>query len=401
MGALQQSIQWLRIFSEAKDRIDAGDFAGAMPLLEQALPISEELDVALKPDFRLAQTLERMAYANHKQGLLTEAEPLYRRALELADRYLLEAAIRKPIYENLGKLLSETGREDEAQALLAGCPIEEPEAAVAVCQIESIEQSMMRTLSNLAFFQRAHVQRVLSVMYDLIEHTENCFGTLSNEFADSVVRVFQCQSANTETKALPILQKALVARLSVGGTDKELASLGMDLAMFDQSDTLSTALLAKYRNPERFDDPINLSNSIRATIAAVAGEAVAPSPMVESVNAMSIEEADKIISDWLASQPAPVMTPPPMTKELRNRRLLPLMEKALALVQELEAEDPYPLGIVCVLSEKSRLHREMGEIAQALHCLELKIQVIAGSWGEAHEMMFDARKQFKELQQKK
>lgn len=63
-----------------------GDYAGAQPLYERALALSER---ALGPDHRhVAQSLNNLAGLYRLQGRYGEAEPLYQRALALCERVL-------------------------------------------------------------------------------------------------------------------------------------------------------------------------------------------------------------------------------------------------------------------------------------------------------------------------
>ncbi len=50
--------------------------------------------------------------------------------------------------------------------------------------VPSNEASMVQTLNTLAFMNRESAQVVLSLMQEIGEHTEFCYGTLSQEFME-------------------------------------------------------------------------------------------------------------------------------------------------------------------------------------------------------------------------
>jgi tetratricopeptide (TPR) repeat protein len=433
-GPLQLSIKWLRLFAEGRELLDAGDHDGALAVLESALAVIEAVDAMSKdenPDNRVAETLERIAFVYQQKGLLTKAEPLYRRAMEIAHTHILGVHLRMAIHQNLAKLLTDTGREEEGKVLLGRYPLaagvgvvsENPltggdgieaavdafaEAAVAYAEASiptaieqpSLEGSMMMSLNTLAFMNQESTQMVLSLMKEFVEHAELCYGTLSNEFSEAAERIARGYThALDVSTALSFLQKAFLAKLSIVGDDKEIASLGMDLAMCDKESALSKALVAKYHRAEQFDDPLTLANSIMSKIAAAQGEVAEPLPIAVAAKTVDVEEAEKIIEEWRQAQAFTIKAPSHMTRDEQCRHLLPLAEKAVALAQEVEANDAHPLSTICLLSDKSKVHKELGDNAQALKCKEMELAVIASHWGEGHQLMVEAHMQYTKLQQ--
>lgn len=433
---LQLSIKWIKLLADGKERIAAGDFVGALPVLESALAAIEAVDAFSNPespDIRVADTLERIAFAYQQQGSLDKAEPLYRRAMEIANTHILGVHLRTAIYQNLAKLLNDTGRAEEGKALLAKYPLEggaeetviDPiaegkgieaaidafaEAAVAIAEesaakskvyvMPSNEVSIVQTLNILAFMNGESAQRVLSFMQEIVEHTEFCYGTLSQEFTEVAEKLARGYMHTFDmSSALPYLQKALFAKMSVGVDDSEIESLSVDLAMCNRESALSKALIAKYHRPAKFDDPLTLAASIMSKIAAAQGEVAKPLPTIAAAQAVGDEEAEKTIEEWRAEQALAVKAPAFMTMEEKCRQLLPLAEKAVALAREVEANDSHPFSLVCLLSEKVKLHQELGEKAEALKVKQQELEVITKHWGEGHQLTVEAYLAFTKMQQ--
>jgi Flp pilus assembly protein TadD len=86
---------------KAQAAIEAGDFTGAVPLLERA--------VGDEPENADAWNL--LGYAKRKTGDVAAAEQAYGRALDLDDEHT-------GALEYLGELYVQTGRTEEARALL-------------------------------------------------------------------------------------------------------------------------------------------------------------------------------------------------------------------------------------------------------------------------------------------
>lgn len=435
-GSLKLSIKWLRMFAEGKELVDAGRYDEALPVLENALAVIEVVDEMLNaenPDNRVAENLERIAFVYQQQGYLIKAEPLYRRAMEIANTHVLGVHLRMAIYQNLAKLLIDTGREDEGQALLARYPLEGgvgevarnpfaegdgieaavdafADAAVAFAEssvanskaivIPSLDGSMLMSLNTLAFMYRDTAPKVLSLMGEILDHIEFCYGTLSNEFAEGAQKIANGYVSTCDVSdAQPYLHRALLAKLSAGGDDNEIARLAVDLAMCDRESDLSKALVAKYHRPARFDDPLTLAKSIMSKIAGAQGVAAEPLPTAVAANSVDGEEAEKTIEEWRQSQANTIKPPAFMNQEDRYRQFLPLAERAVALAQEVEADDSHPFSTVCLLSDKSKLHLELGEKTQALKCKKLELDTISSHWGEGHAMTVEAHIAFTQMQE--
>ena len=404
---MQQAVQWQSLFDDGCALIGKGDFAAALLVLVKALAVMEELDAAeVKapdrnfPDRRVADTLERIAYAYQAQGLLAEAEPLYRRALEIGNNYMLGFFVRQAASQNLAKLLLATDRADEAQLLLARYPLQAAQAPLQIASMALIEMGLLRTLSVMGKMAAGASPETITIVGELLEHVETCYGTASSQYAEAAEKVGCLYTTMNMANARMLFEKAILARLSVGSKDQDMRALAGNFAMCDRSCALSQALLTKYSGGQlNHDHPITLANSIRMKIAAAKGED--PPAMVDPASTLSSGEAEKVIADWRQARSSEIKAAASLTREQKLKRLHPLVERALALAQESEAGASHPLSTICILSEKSKLYEELGDIDQAIKCLEQKMQIIASHWGESHELMVGTHMTHSKLLQKK
>ena len=100
-------------------RGDLGQDAAARQLLERALAIYEQ---TLQPDHRqLVRTLAELADLHSSHGRYAEAEPLYRRLIELRNQ---GSGLRRmgPGVRQLDRFLRATGRNAEAGRVEASKP---------------------------------------------------------------------------------------------------------------------------------------------------------------------------------------------------------------------------------------------------------------------------------------
>lgn len=95
-----------------------GAYAKAEPLYQRALAIAEKVLGSEHPD--VAISLNNLAELYHTQGLYAQAEPLHRRALAIVEKVLgLEHPDVAIILGNYAALFRKIGRESEAEAMEA------------------------------------------------------------------------------------------------------------------------------------------------------------------------------------------------------------------------------------------------------------------------------------------
>lgn len=397
-GSLKLALQWKELFAEAKQQIDSGDFAGSLSTLEKAQGVIESLAAAEntgRPELRLAETFERMAYAYHQQGILTDAERLYRSALEIANAHMISFFVKEAISQNLARLFIETGREAEGQALLQRYPVRDEKPALEVELSQQLVQGLLLSVSNLVFFAGDKAAQVSSLMGELVDYCENAYGSDSDLFAEAAKKQGNLQMRMETSSADVWFKRSLLAKLNSGCANEDIVPIAVDVALSERNSTLGKALTVKY--PDRNEHSIhNIANSVAQKISAQLG-ATAPSSTVSSSTtpSMSVAEAEQVIEDWRKSQPAIVGIL--MSEAERYKELLVLIDKALFLVEEVERNESHPLSTISILSQKSRLLQKLGDIAAAKACKEKELQVISSHWGEGHIMMIEAYEEYLKL----
>lgn len=201
---LRLAIAWKQQFAQGTQLIEDGDLEGALPVLKQALATIEQFDSIAgeeRRDSRIAETMERLGYICHKQGMLKEAEALYREALDIIALYILGFATREKISQNLAQLLIETGREDEGQKLLAKFP--QPDEVPVACFVASHEYQFMSWLSLQAKMMNGSGEAA-SLMAKFANVAKRSFGTKSSEWQAITEKYGYTGGAETDP-AIPLL----------------------------------------------------------------------------------------------------------------------------------------------------------------------------------------------------
>ena len=108
---------WEQYTSAGTTAYQRGDYREAIKQYEEALKEAEKFGEA---DLRYATTLNNLAYSYDAQRRYTEAEPLYRRALEIRRKTLdpWHPKLAESL-ENYAALLRDTGRSAEAAKMEA------------------------------------------------------------------------------------------------------------------------------------------------------------------------------------------------------------------------------------------------------------------------------------------
>lgn len=203
---LKLAIEWKKLFAQGERLIEAGDLDGALPVLKQALATIEHFDAIAKEDrrdSRIAETMERIGYVCHKQGMLKEAEALYREALEILKHYMLGFFTREKISQNLAQLLIETGREDEGQKLLAQFP--QREEAPAACLVVPYEEQFLSWLSLQAKMMNGSAEAA-SLMAKFANVAKRSFGSKSPEW-QAITEKYGYSGGDEADPAISLLSK--------------------------------------------------------------------------------------------------------------------------------------------------------------------------------------------------
>lgn len=391
---LQMAVDWQSLFESGKELIDAGDYAAAVPVLKEALAKIESLDEVqekvddTRPDKRIGQTLERLAFAYHKQGNLADAEPLYRKALEIVSKYMIALLDKEAAAHNLADLLIETGRDAEAESLLARYPKRDRKPVVYRA---SNEMGVITSLSLLARQGSSYTREFLSLMEMLVRNVETHFGSASKEFADVSEKLGTAYMQTGSTKGKEFLEKSLLAKLSLPDAANEVSSLSQDIQMCDPLNPLGRALLAKYG--------VDSLTAITESAIAKSLKMLGVERESEPQTSMSIEEAEKVIADWKSKQPAPSQ-PDNFSDEEHLRSLLPILEKATVLVKEVEIDAQYPLSTISMLSQCSKVYEELGDIPKAIEAREEEWQISSAQWGESHVMTVEIYTELEKLKKR-
>ena len=413
---LNLALKWDTLFAAASELIDDGDYAGAMPVLKAALSKIEALDAASneeRTDRRIGDTLERIAYIHQQQGDLAQAEPLYRRALEIAELYMLSGELKARAARNLAKLLTDTGRAEESEALqnryrivLDADVYLAPHAAPPV---RSPECQLMHTLNSLSYSAKEKVPTVLSMMADLLDHIEVTFGTASNEFAEWAERIASNYLNYSDMqRARPFFEKVLLSKLASGASDEVISKLCCDARQCDQNNPVYKALAPMFKRTAADANPVVLADMIRKKMAEAKGETFTPSSSNQAEEKMDPRLAAKIVQDWKKSHQSQIKPAASTSPEQRFAQMKPLAEKALEFSQrmlvktkELEEKSLHPLGTICMLSTVAELHEVLGDNEQAKRFSQIHMEIVARHWGEGHPMMVDAHKEYARLCSKK
>ncbi|MBX9666162.1 MAG: tetratricopeptide repeat protein [Candidatus Obscuribacterales bacterium] len=390
---LQIALKWKKTLAEAKELIEAKEYKRALVLLDDTLKLAEILNEDDGPeeerivDLRIAVTLERIAFAYHCLGRLDEAEPLYRRAIEIAKPRLFGTDTEKLSTANLANLLCETGRNDEAESMREAILKKYSPTAQTSMSFPLItsENKVMSSLQSLA---NSEPNLVVPIMKEVLGLIETVYGAESKEAVNALDLIGKASQMGAEYH-----ERALRIRLK--RVENEEDEVGVAYAMRSLIAThtdrkLCDALLAKARAVEKkigaenvFDQTIGLLHSLLGTNVPVE---------------MPLEIADEIFSEWLQQSPIePPFVDVTLTDDQRYERLVSILDQALAAVYKIEKESEYPLSTLCMLSTASSVHKEFGNIEKAKALLEEEMRVIANHWGDGHVMMVDTYEEYNAL----
>lgn len=394
---LDTALAWKQSLADASELIEAKEYKRAIVLLEDALKMAESLTGP--EDLRIAETLERLAFAYHCLGCLQDAEPHYRRAIEVAVPRLFGRDTEISATENLANLLCETDRAAEGEEMREAILKKYPEPSdedmvqtnVSTSYRMTIENDIMRSLNGVA---RSNPDLTLPIMNEMLGIIETVFGADSPEVIDALEMLGNSSPTGAEyhDRALRIkIQKS-------GSTEADEAAIAYTMRALALSQppppadrTFSDALLTKARSIEK---KLGVTNVLDMTMGALVKQFGKGPERPE----MSLEQAEEILAAWQEQKPdVPPFIEMTLTKDQRYKQLLPILEKALTTVCEIEKDEEYPLSTICIMSEASRVHKELGDIETAKALLEKKMKVIANSWGEGHGLMVDAYEAYQAL----
>ncbi len=390
---LKLALDWKKKLAEGSELIEAKEYKRALVLLEDALKIAEELTDG--DDLRIADTLERIAFSYHRLGLTQEAEPRYRRAIELAKPRLFGRDTEQLATENLADLLCETERAAEGEAMREAIHTKYPGLDVPLVQTDvsttyraAPENDIMRNLNSLA---RVNPTLAIPLMKEAFGLIETVYGAESLEAVEALEMLGGRSEAGIEflEKVLRIQQKTL------GSSDSDEAAIAYsmrNLALSHTDKTLSRALLSKARATEK---KLGIVNTLDMTMQMIRAKLPGASAAQED---MPLEEAEAILAAWAEKTPdVPPFVDLAITEEQRQSQIRSLMERSLAAAFEIEKDEEYPLNTICMLSFACTFHEKSGDIEAAKKMLEKEMEVIASHWGDGHAMMVDVYERYQSL----
>ncbi len=395
---LQMARKWKGLFEEGKSFIECEKLEEAVSRLNEALLAIEDLDregstsKGGPEDLRIAETLERLAFANHRLNRCEEAELQYRRALNILEGRVLGYLTELAAAHNLADLLDATQRSEEAEALRASHPAPEPRSDdEEVAVFDSVEFAIMLALSNLAQFREE--PSVIALMEELLVHVENVFGTNSPDTVEAVTYLGWVLASVDVSKAAAYFERGLAISLGSQNPNKEqIATCLHALSKLKGESPLGRAFKAKARIYDKELGNQGWSDSLASAERKLTGAKETPD--------MVLKEADRLIGSWKKEHAG--LTVPYVTMEMsatqRYEQLSGIIIRALTIAEskECDAENP-PLELTALLAEGSRCYKELGKIEQAKALKEREMQLISKYWGEGHLMMVEALESYEEL----
>lgn len=395
---LELSRRWKKQFNEATALIEAAEYEQAIEKLNETLATIEALEQEGSTqkggdrDLRVPETLERLGYAYYKRGLLSNAESVYRQALEMLENRIIGYSTAHACARSLADILAESGKNAEAEQWRVAFPVFELEDTTDPFDLfESIESSLLITLSNLAN-QGKETKQIISIMEDLVAHMENYLGTKDPVTVNGLLKVGSiCLHYDDKAKAIALMSAALRTALSTDNCEpEELCTCMRKLALCEPHLPLSKALTTKATAIEKETGATTLAGNIAALL-----ESMSNAPKIE----MSIEDADRIIQNWKDSfvEESIPFVAVELTEKQRYEQLVSLIKKALVIEERCHADESHPLSRINLLSEASKCYVEMGDIENAKLYKQKEVDVISEHWGEGHLMMLEALEELEEM----
>jgi len=209
VNAQPDAVQWADLNSQGIRLIQLGNDAAAEEKFRGALIQSEQFG---EGDFRVWANLSNLALAVQEQGRFAESEKLYRRVLELREKYLpAESAEIAASLNNLATALHAAGRDAEADPLLR--------RGLLIAENAHDDLATAATLHTLGLVlmsqgQDARAEPVIRRAMALFEKAggPDCFdaGKAANNLATLYSHLGEYFKAEEqERRAMPIYEKSL------------------------------------------------------------------------------------------------------------------------------------------------------------------------------------------------
>ena len=207
----QNNTKWFDLNAEGIRLIQTGNAAAAEIKFRSALIEAEQFG---EQDYRLAANLSNLALAREEQSAYKDAEQLYRRVLELREKYLPPGSVEiASALNNLGGILHNMARDQEADPLLRrGLRIAED------AHDQNVIAATLNTL-GLVLAREGEPARAEPVMRRALALFEKIGGpdsldagkTLNNLAALYVDQKEFVKAEDAERRAVPIYEKHLPA----------------------------------------------------------------------------------------------------------------------------------------------------------------------------------------------
>jgi len=277
-----------RLLTEAGDYLrQRGQYGEALPLLERALAIREQLGPN-HPD--VAITLNTLAVLYYDQGQYTEAEPLYKRALMIKEQALgPDHPDVAYILNNLAITLTDIGKYAASESLLQRAltifeqklGLNHPNVAAILNNLSSVYQAQGKYAEALSLLQRA-----LAIKEEVLgpDHLDMSFSL--NNLAEIYVAQGQYQEAEPlYLQALAIKEKALGPNhLDVALVLSNLAELYLAQERYQEAILLSQRALdirEQASKPDRPDPHLAISLNNLALLYQAQGQYQEAVPLLQ------------------------------------------------------------------------------------------------------------------------
>ena len=201
--------KWMELNSEGIRRVHSGELSAAEEKFRAALLEAEHFGAQ---DFRLWATLSNLALTRQEQDDFATSEKLYRRVLELRERFLPpESAQIASSLNNLGATLHAAGRDTEADPLLR--------RALLIAENAHDDIATAATLNTLGLVlmtlgENARAEPVLRRAIALFEKAGGPDSLDAARAANNLATLYQRQgefgkAEEQERRALPVYEKSL------------------------------------------------------------------------------------------------------------------------------------------------------------------------------------------------
>lgn len=261
-----------------------------------------------------------------------------------------------------------------------------------------VEVSLTITLQNLSYEltqsdRSRELETVRALIRELSLQALRVYGNasvVSAEAIDNLARLEREEGRDEEAERLH--KQSLSMKMKLLGDDVVVAESLRAVAQFHREDELGQALVHRAR---LIEEQAGVRDPVEATFQELANNSALPEEMRRHFQEQVLESPDmdtaamnQLIEDYLsdsARNNEPETSP--ITSEERFRRVMDIATRGFEIMEPIEADAPYPLGTICMLSVMSDCHRHLGNIPDAKALLERELAIIAKHWGSNHVMM--------------